>query len=256
MRNLQLTGTARCLSSFLLCSLSVLLSSLLCYGQNPLLVAAASDLAPLGTELTDLYKTTYRTNLRIVSGSSGLLATQIRNGAPFDAYLAASLDYARDLEASGHLVKGSVIVYATGRLALFTKQTQLRSLEALTSPEVKHIAIANPAHAPYGAAARDLLRQRGLWDRLQPKLVYGENIRQTLQIAESGNAEAALVAWSLVIGKAGVLLPASNHPPIRQAGGVVAASSRQAEARRLFDLLRSPAGQQLLRRFGFDPPGS
>ena len=254
MRILPLTGSARGLSSVLLCSLSVTLSSFALGATNPILVAAASDLAPLTSELNDIYLKTYGSRLRWVPGSSGLLATQIRNGAPFDVYLAADLNFARNLEASGHLVKGSVTIYATGRLALFTKQTQFHSLESLTGKDVKHIAIANPVHAPYGAAARELLRKHGLWDRLQPKLVYGENIRQALQIAESGNAEAALVAWSLVIGKGGILLPSADHPPIRQAGGIVAGSNRQNQARQVLDLLRSPEGQQLLRRFGFDPP--
>src|SRR5688572_10862597 len=133
MRILPLTGTARGLSSVLLCSLSVILSSFALGAPTPLLVAAASDLAPLVPQLTALYTKTYGTDISLVPGSSGLLATQIRNGAPFDLYLSADLNIARDLETSGHLVKGSVTIYATGRLALFTKQTQFQSLEALTS---------------------------------------------------------------------------------------------------------------------------
>jgi molybdate transport system substrate-binding protein len=240
----------------------VLLSSFAAFPQptqnrdsNPLIVAAASDLAPLESSLNSLYEKTYSGgHLRFSTGSSGQLATQIRGGAPYDVYLAASYDYARDLQTSGHLTQGSVTVYATGRLGIFSIQTQLRSVEALTRPEVKHIAIANPAHAPYGVAARQFLQRSGLLDRLKPKLVYGENVRQTLQLAESGNADIALVAWSLVLDKDGVLLPGGGHDPIRQAGGIVASSPRKEDARRLFDLLKSPDGQALLKRFGFDPP--
>jgi molybdate transport system substrate-binding protein len=221
---------------------------------DPLVVAAASDLATLEADLSALYQKTYGHTLRFVPGSSGLLASQIRSGAPYDVYLSASSQYTDELAAAGHLVAGSVRVYAHGRLALFSKTAGFKSIESLIDPKVRYVAIANPAHAPYGIAAREFLERRKLWDRVKSKLVYGENIRQTLQLAESGNADAALVAWSLVIGKGGLLLPDSDHSPIRQAGGVVAASSRKTEARRLLDLLVSRAGSELLARFGFSPP--
>jgi molybdate transport system substrate-binding protein len=221
--------------------------------SSPLLAAAAADLAPLEPKLADLYHKTYGARLRFVLGSSGLLAAQIRQGAPYDAYLSANDQYVRDLAETGHLDPASITTYATGRLGLFAIQTQFRSLEALASPRIRHIAIANPAHAPYGVAAREALERLGLWDRLKPRLVYGENVRQTLQLAESGNAEVALVAWSLVLNKGGVLIPDAWHQPIRQAGGVVARSARKPDARRLFELLASPAGRDLLREFGFGP---
>jgi molybdate transport system substrate-binding protein len=229
------------------------LSSFGALAVEPLTVAAASDLAPLEGELTSLYRKTYGKPLRFVLGSSGLLASQIRNGAPYDVYLSANVQFAADLERSGHLLPGSLANYATGRLAVFSHRTAWRSLEALSRPEMKHVAIANPAHAPYGVAAREILVKHGLWDRLKGKLVFGENIRQTLQLAESGNADAALVAWSLVLGKGGVLLSDADHAPIRQAGGVVAASGRKEDARRLLELLNSAAGRELLRKHGFSP---
>ena len=103
-------------------------------------------------------------------------------------------------------------------------------------------------------AAEQLLRSLHLWEKTKPKLVFGENIRQTLQLAESGNADIAIVAWSLVLSKGGLLLPDTGHQPIRQAGGIVTGSKRQNEARKLLDLLASAPGRDLLRRFGFGPP--
>jgi molybdate transport system substrate-binding protein len=183
-----------------------------------------------------------------------MLANQIRNGAPYDAYLSANQQYVEMLASSGDLDPKSVVLYATGRLALFALRNDLRSLDALTHSEVRHIAIANPAHAPYGVAAQQVLMSLEVWERLKPKIVLGENVRQTLQLAESGNAEIALVAWSLVRDKGGVLIPGNHHQPIRQVGGVVARSGRQADAHHLFELLRSPAGRDLLRRWGYDVP--
>jgi molybdate transport system substrate-binding protein len=220
---------------------------------EPLIVAAASDLAPLEGDLSALYQKTYGKPLRFVVGSSGLLASQIRHGAPYDVYLSANVDFTAELERSGSLVPGSVRHYATGRLAVFSTNPAWRSLEALARPELKHIAIANPTHAPYGVAAKEILLHHGLWDRLKSRLVYGENIRQTLQLAESGNADAALVSWSLVREKGGVLLPASGHAPIRQTGGIVSGSGRKEDARRLLELLTGAAGRELLLKHGFSP---
>src|SRR5262249_53953253 len=105
---------------------------------------------------------------------------------------------------------------------------------------------------PYGAAAKAALQNQGLWVRLEPKVVYGENVEQALQFAESGNADAVITAWSLVLNKGGVQLPQSWHPPITQSGGGVAASRKQAEARKFMAFLTGAAGKAVLHRFGFD----
>ena len=117
------------------------------------------------------------------------------------------------------------------------------------------LALANPAHAPYGAAAREFLERRGLWKAVEPKVVYGENVRQALQFAESGNADAAITAWSLVFDRGGVLLPDRDHAPIRQAGGVVTGRPHVAEARRFLEYLASPAARKILEAHGFGVPG-
>lgn len=220
--------------------------------NQALLVAAASDLAALEKPIRDLYRKTYKRDARFVLGSSGLLASQIRNGAPYDVFLSANTGFVKDLVDSGHLLKESVRSYANGRLALWSKNRRLNDLEKLAGAEIRHVAIANPAHAPYGVAARQALEKAGLWKVIQNKLVLGENVRQALQFAESGNADACLVAWSLVIRRGGVRLPERFHQPIRQAGGVVASSGHKSEASQLLDLLLSQAGKSLLESAGFE----
>jgi len=192
--------------------------------------------------------------VRFVLGSSGQLAAQIRNGAPYDLFLSANAAYVRDLETSGHVVAGSGVPYATGRLGLWSKSGAVKRVEDLAGAGVVHAAIANPGHAPYGLAARQLLERTGLWKRIEPKIVYGENVRQALQFAERGNADAAIVSWTLVFNRNGIRLSEELHDPIRQAGGVVARSGRKAEARKILDWLRSTGGQKVLAGFGLFPP--
>ncbi len=201
-----------------------------------LLVAAASDLAPIESPLKAIFERE-NVKIRFVLGSSGQLASQIRHGAPYDVYLSANEAFVNDLREQKLLVETAR--YATGRLA------------ALEGAEVRHIAVANPAHAPYGVAAREALEAAGLWRRLEGKIVLAENVRQTVQFVESGNADAALTAWSLVKGKPrAVKLPEF----VIQAGGVVAASRNQQLGGRFLRLLRSPEGRKILAAAGFDPP--
>src|SRR5262249_11642529 len=127
-----------------------------------------------------------------------------------------------------------------------------QSLEDLGKPEILHVAIANPEHAPYGAAAKAALQNQGLWNKLEAKIVYGENVEQTFQFASTGNADAAIVGWSQVIHRGGFKLPAAWHPPITQTAGVVTSSKKQAAGRRFIGFLLSPDGKAVLREFGFD----
>ena len=115
--------------------------------------------------------------------------------------------------------------------------------------------MANPGHAPYGVAARRALVQAGLWTRIEKKIVYGESVRQALEYAENGNADAVVTAWSLVVNRGGILIPANLHDPIRQAGGVVRDSKQPEAARAFLRFLMSPEGQRLLAKGGFDAPG-
>lgn len=183
-----------------------------------------------------------------------MLARQIEHGAPYDLYLSANERFVNDLAASGRLLPDSVKVYALGRLGLWSKSGKIKSLDDLKGSDVRHVAIANPVHAPYGAAAKQALESSGLWTVLQPRLVYGENVRQALEMAQSGNADAVVTAWSLVWDRAAAQLPETLHAPIRQAGGVVAASAHRAQARKFLLFLTSPEGRRILEAHGLIPP--
>lgn len=228
-------------------NLRVLLSALIAAAgiqlaaQGPL-VAAASDLAPILSSYPDA---------RFTFGSSGQLARQIENGAPYELFLSANRAYAEQLIVAGKAKAEDLRPYATGRLAIWSKSGRYKRLEDLLDPAVRHIAIANPSHAPYGQAARQALEKAGLWNRLQPKLVYAESVRQTLQFAESGNADVTLTAWSLVHGRSGVLVPGDLYAPLTQFGVPVAGSE---VGRRLLNWLLGPKGQKMLQDGGLFPP--
>jgi molybdate transport system substrate-binding protein len=213
-----------------------------------LVVAAASDLAPFTSAIQKGFG-----NVRFTLGSSGSLAQQIENGAPFDVYLSANDMYVKQLAGSGQIEASTVVIYAYGKIALWSKTAPVRSLEDLKKPEVKHVAIANPEHAPYGVAAKAALVKSGLWGAIQSKIVYGENVRQAMQFAESGNADAVITSWTLLMGR-GILIPANLYPPIRQAGGVVKSSANQTAARAFLKFLTGPAGRKILEGGGLFPP--
>ena len=239
------------------------LPGLVACGRTPadpaLTVSAASDLTLAFEELGTMYETETGTPVVFNFGSTGKLAQQIEQGAPVDLFAAANTAYVERLAAAGRLLPGSVQPYARGRLALWTHADasfRPRALADLLDPAVKRIAIANPEHAPYGMAARQALQSAGVWEAIQPKLVLGENVRQTLQFAETGNVDVAIVALSLCLTTDGAwtLVPEDLHDPIDQSLAIVAGSPRPEAARRFIALLRSPRGQAVLRRYGFTLP--
>lgn len=233
----------------LLLNLSAMLSTIY---LAAITIAAAADLAPISEPLT---RNSPSPNATWSFGSSGQLRQQIENGAPFDLYLSANEEYALDLERKGHLLKGSVRTYALGRLGLWSPTRSLTSLDDLLRPEIRSIAVPNPTHAPYGAAAVEMLRRAGLLDRLRSKLVYGENVRQAYEFARTGNADAVITSWTLLLPLPGAMqMPANLHPSIRQGAGIVAKSANQRAARAFLEYLLSPAGQSILKKGGFDQP--
>jgi len=244
---------SRCLLATL--ALPLTIGTLSAAQQPPtLLVAAAADLAPIQDDLRLSFYKVSGERVTFVLASSGMLVQQIRQGAPYDVYLSANESFVQDAVRTGHVIADSVRVYAHGRLGLWSKDGKCRALKDLVDSSVRHIAIANPAHAPYGMAAREALKNQGLLDLLSEKLVLGENVRQAFQLGESRNADAVVTAWTLLFDKGGVLLPESWHNPIRQAGGVVAASPRRRPAEAFLNFLASPAGRDLLQRKGLFPP--
>jgi molybdate transport system substrate-binding protein len=228
-------------------TLTALLLYALSANAADLIVAAASDLAPLAPKLESAYKE----KVRFTLASSGSLKQQIENGAPFDVFLSANEQYVKDLAAAG--LVSDTTNYAIGRIALWSPNGSVKSFADLRKNSVTHLAIPNPEHAPYGVAARQALESQGVWKDVEPKIVYGENVRQALQFAESGNVEAVITSWTLLIGK-GTLLPDEWHMPIRQTGAVVKTSSQQEAARRFLKFLLTPATQKILNDGGLWSP--
>jgi molybdate transport system substrate-binding protein len=233
-------------------------------GDNPpqktLTVSAASDLTPAFQEIGRQFEQQDGTKVTFNFGSTGQLAQQIEQGAPVDLFAAANVSFIEGLEQKSLIIPDTKALYAQGRLTLLTRKDsplKLERVEDLARPEFKRVAIANPEHAPYGAAAREALQTAGVWEAVSPKLVYGENVSQTLQYAESGNVEAAIVALSLSTQSEGrwVLVPAELHKPLNQALGVVRGTKHEPEARRFAAFVASPQGRAVMRRYGFVLPG-
>src|SRR5215510_592844 len=224
--------------------------------SGELTVAAASDLTPAFEEIGRAFESTYKTKVVFVFGSTGMLTRQIENGAPVDLFAAASMNYIDELDQKGLIISDSKAVYARGRITLWTTSDstlRLEGIKDLARPEVTRIAIANPDHAPYGLAARQALESSGIWESVKPKLVYGDNIRQTLQYAETGNVEVAIVALSLSVQSNGrwVLIPEELHQPIDQGMGVLKTTRDEASARAFSDFVNGDKGREILKKYGF-----
>jgi molybdate transport system substrate-binding protein len=229
-----------------------------------LTVAAASDLQSALPELTAEFEKETGQQVRLIFGSSGNFFTQAENGAPFDVFLSADIDYPRRLEGAGLVERGSLYEYATGHIVLWTRHDSgvdvSRGLTVLTDARVRRVALANPEHAPYGRAAVAALRHERLYERVQGKLVLGENISQAAQFAESGSADVGLLALSLALSptlkSSGtyVEIPASWYPPIKQAAVVLASSRQKALARQFIEYLKRPATVRVLQSYGFTVP--
>jgi molybdate transport system substrate-binding protein len=225
------------------------------YSQTTTLtVAAASDLSNLEPDLLASFRKSARSlTLRFVTAASGVLSEQIQNGAPYDVFLSANAQYVDKLASNGKLRPDSVLTYAVGRLGILWRDGQSHPLAYLKTPSVRFVGIPNPKLAPYGVAAIEALHHEALWDAVKGKIVYGENVRQTLQLFESGNADAVLTADSLLGGKHPDVIPDSWHRPIVQKGAAVAASQRKEAADRFLIFLKSPAGRAVFARYGFGP---
>lgn len=231
---------------------------------QPLSVAAAADLQVVLPALVRHFESASGRTVRLTLGSSGNFFSQIENGAPFDVLLSADIDYPRALVADGKADGASLYAYGLGRLVLWTRRGSgidlERGLAVATDPAVRRIAIANPAHAPYGRAAIAALSAAGVHDAVRGKLVLGENVSQAAQFVQSGNAQLGLLALSLALSPAMqaagryTLVSAGAHPPILQGAVVVSASRNKALARQFIDFLKSESAAAQLRAFGFERP--
>jgi molybdate transport system substrate-binding protein len=229
------------------------------------MVAAAADLQFALDEIVAQFRRETGVDARVTYGSSGNLARQIEQGAPYELFLSADEAYVRRLAERG-LTRDRGHLYAIGRIVLFVPRgsplqadPQLAGLaRRLASGQLERLAIANPEHAPYGRAAEQALRKLGLWERVQPHLLFGENVSQAAQFAASGNADGGLIAYSLALaptlrGRGSfALLPDSLHAPLRQR--MVLLERATPGAARLYEHLRSPASRAILARYGFVLP--
>ena len=192
-------------------------------------------------------------------GSSGQLAQQIANGAPFDLVASANVSYVNKVVAAGRADAHSKRTYAFGRIVIWSRRAAYADLADLAADTtVRKLAIANPDHAPYGVAAKQALQRAGVYEALRPRLVYGENASDTLRLAESGNADAAIVALSLATTSGGrwTLVPMRLHDPLEQALVVTSESDHRARlARQFADVVSSRQGRAVMRRYGFLLPG-
>jgi molybdate transport system substrate-binding protein len=229
-------------------------------------IAAASDLAFCLEALhAEFARAEPRVALKVSTGSSGNFHAQIRHGAPFDVFLSADMHYPRELIAARAADARSLALYAIGRIVLWTTRDDLdpADLTALIRhPDVKNFAIANPEHAPYGRAAREALENSGIWNEARSKLVFGENIVQTAQFVQTGNADAGIIALSLMLAPRlqGVgrwrEIPASLHAPLEQAVVLTTRGAANPAAARYVAFLRTPEARAVFERYGFLLPSA
>jgi molybdate transport system substrate-binding protein len=227
--------------------------------DRKLRVAAASDLARAFAEIATEFKARTKIAVEIEFGSSGLLAKQIEQGAPFALFAAANRTYADQVVKAGRCDPATVRMYARGRLVVWTPNgvAPPAALADLADARFRRIAIANPEHAPYGRAARQALEQAGVWPQVKDRIVLGENIQATMLYARNGNADAAIVALALtVISDGGASLPVDPalHAPIDQAM-VVCGQGEVADAAKQFqEFVLSREGREVMTRYGFQLP--
>ena len=234
-----------------------------CFAQE-LTIAAASDLQSALPEVIAVFEKETGKTVRVTFGSSGNFFAQIQNGAPFDLFFSADVNYPQRLEAAGLTKKDSLYVYATGKIVVWApKDSKLdlerRGLDALRDPAVKRIAIANPAHGPYGRAARAALEKAGVWEAVKDKIVMGENISQAMQFVESGNAQIGIIALSLALSPRMApkghywVVPQELYPTLEQAAVVLKSAKSSAIAEDFLTYLKGSKGREIMKRFGFAP---
>ena len=229
---------------------------------HTLRIAAAADLTPVLPYLADAYEKQTGVHLVPSFASSAALTDQIRNGAPFDVFLSADTLHPLQLVQGGQALSPAPVPYARGVLVLWARKDcplQPLTLQSLENPALQHLAIANPAHAPYGLAAQQFLEHAHLLARLQPRLAIAENISQAAQFAESGNAQAGLISLTTAntphFRDTGtfVLVPAEDYAPLVQAGVTLKATHDPRAAQAFLDWLTSPAIQDRLHDYGLHP---
>lgn len=226
-------------------------------------VAAAADLKFAMDEIAaNFKKTNAGDEVEVVYGSSGKFNTQIQQGAPYDLFFSADIVFPRELWKAG-LAASEVKPYAVGRIVLWSASMDASkmTLDSLADPKITRIAIANPKHAPYGKRAEEALRASNLWEKVEPKLVYGENIANTAQFVQTGNAQAGIIALSLAVNpelasKGGYwLIPDNLHQPLEQGFVITKRAEGSALAKRFAGYMGSAPARAVMTKYGFVLPG-
>jgi molybdate transport system substrate-binding protein len=248
----------------LIAVLVVGLISPLCVAQE-ITVAAAADLQFAMQDIAARFQKETGRTVKIIYGSSGNFFQQVQNGAPFDMFFSANLDYAKKLEAAGLTEPGSFYQYAKGKIVIWVRnesKLDLRSgLQVLLDPSVKKIAVANPLHAPYGQAAVAAMQKENIYDKVKDKFVLGENISETASFVVSGSADAGIVALSLALSPnmkdkgRYAEVPGDDYPPIEQACVVIRRSKSKDTAQQFLSLVKTAAIADVFRSYGFDVQG-
>jgi molybdate transport system substrate-binding protein len=223
-------------------------------------VFAASDLGPPFKLIVPQFERATGADVTLVLGSTGMLAQQIRNGAPADVFFAANESFIDTLTAENLTLRRTTALYARGRIATVTLRSaglRINDLSDLADPRVRRIAIANPQHAPYGIAAKQALEAAGLWKTLEPRLVFGENVRQAVQFVRSGSAEAGIVARSVADTSDlyWKVVDDGLHATLSQMATVVARTKQPAASISFIEYVNGPQGRVVMRQFGFVLPG-
>jgi molybdate transport system substrate-binding protein len=232
-----------------------------------LIVAAAADLNPALQEICDGYEKKTGVKMKLSFGASGALTQQIQNGAPFDIFFSADMDYPRQLIAANAADGATLDQYAVGKLVLWVPADSSldvghKGIQILLDPAVKKISIANPLHAPYGRAAVAALKHYGMYEQVSDRLVLGENISQAAQFVESGNAQAGFVALAhaaapAMKGKGKYWeVPAEAYPALAQGVVLLSGSKYKKEAVEFLEYVKTKESGDLLRRYGFTLPGN
>ena len=227
-------------------------------------IAAASDLKFAMDEIVMQYKSLNPMDeIEVIYGSSGKMLTQIQQGAPYDLYFSADISYPNQLSTEG-LALGQVKPYAIGRIVLWAPKTKFdaskMTLESLVNKDIHRIAIANPKHAPYGKRAEEALKFANVWDKVEPKLIYGENIAQTAQFVQTGNADVGIIALSLALSselaKIGNywMIPAEWHHPLEQGFVMTKHAENNKAAKSFTQLMTTPEVRKIMVKYGFILP--
>ncbi len=220
-------------------------------------VAAASDLAIAFKEVEATFEKKSGKQVDIILGSSGQFAQKIGEQAPYDVFFSANVSFVDDVIKSGDCDGGSKALYGRGRIVLWSRDQPPASLAELPATTGK-IAIANPDHAPYGRAAKQAMEAAGVWEQVKDRVVYGSNIQQTMQLAQTGNAALAFVALALALGDDGggyTEVDEAMHKPLDQALVVCRHGRAEAGGREFAAFVMSPEGREIMKRYGFRLPG-